>query len=157
MDLRRYSSWHDEVLRPIAAFVKVHLQQISLTPSTQFPHHITPTTLRPDLVWWSDADHVLWLLELTVSFEAAMEEAWQRKQAKYQDLVNEATEAGYSTELITLEVGSRGMIDESELVTLQAALDTTTKKYHLGKPHRQSCTTGVLQDLVLEKLVPVTL
>ena len=56
-----------------------------------------------------------------------MEEAFQRKQSKYQDLVDEATEAGFCTELIILEIGSRprGMFIESELSAIQAAFVTS--------------------------------
>ena len=141
MDLRRYSSRHDEVLKPIAAFANDHLPpSFSITvdlpdSSYSFPHHITPTNLRPDLVWWSDSDWVLWLLELTISFETAAEEARLRKRAKYQDLVSEATAAGYSTELVTVEVGSRGTVDEHELSTLQAAFDATTKEVNTLASH----------------------
>ena len=52
-------------------------------------------------------------------------EARQCKQSKYQDLVDEATEAGFCTELITLEIVSRGMIFESELSAIQAVFVTS--------------------------------
>ena len=51
-----------------------------------FPHHITPTTLRPDVVVWDDARKKLLLIELTVCFETMFEDAAQRKQAKYEEL-----------------------------------------------------------------------
>ena len=43
--------------------------------------HITPTTLRPDIVWWSDVEKQLWLFELTVSYETAVADAalWNAK------------------------------------------------------------------------------
>ena len=78
MDLRRYSARHDEVLKIIVAFANKHLlPSFSLSADLPnctylFPHHITPTNQLTYLVWWSDAKKVLWLLELTVSFETSM-------------------------------------------------------------------------------------
>ena len=44
-------------------------------------------------------------------FETNFEEAAQRKSAKYVDLVEQAQARGYKAELITLQVGSRGVPD----------------------------------------------
>ena len=90
-----------------------------------FPHHIIPTSLRPDIVWWSEEEKILQMLELTISHKSVMEQARQVKQAKYQDLIDEVMRAGYRASLITLEVGSRGLIVESELMELNDALNVT--------------------------------
>ena len=62
MSLRRYSARRDEVLQVLSAFVRNHLP-LSFSMCTDlveaeyaFPLHITPTNLRPDVVWWSDED-----------------------------------------------------------------------------------------------------
>ena len=81
-----------------------------------------------------------------------MEEARQRKQSKYQDLVDEATEAGFCTELITLEIGSRGMIIESELSTIQAAFVNSRHEInHLAVQLIKVSTARLVQDMVLQK------
>ena len=71
MDLRQYSRRHD------GDFVQSWLpSNYSLTidlPSLivyRFPHHNTPTNMRPDMVWWSDQLRELWLFELTISYES---------------------------------------------------------------------------------------
>ena len=74
----------------------------------QFPLHITPTTLRPDMVLWDDGQKQLVIIELTVCFETSFEAAAEKKETKYHDLVTSAERAGYNTTLITLEMGSRG-------------------------------------------------
>ena len=67
MELRRYSLRHDAVLHVIGDFIKAHLPSqftISIDSPSEaynFPHHITPTCLRPDIVWWSDQHKELWL------------------------------------------------------------------------------------------------
>ena len=73
-----------------------------------FPLHIAATDLCPDMVWLDDSEKQLWLAQLTVCFETSFEEARERKEAKYNELVAAIEQAGYNTTLITLEVGSRG-------------------------------------------------
>ena len=58
MILRCYSARHDEVLQIMSAFVGTHLPpSFSMSVDSAeseylFAHHITPTNLRPDVVWW---------------------------------------------------------------------------------------------------------
>ena len=73
----------------------------------------TATDLRPDLVVWSDTLKVLVLAELTVCLETNFVAASQRKKSKYQDLKETCTTSGYTTHLITLEVGGRGFLNLS--------------------------------------------
>ena len=110
-DLRGYNVRHDTVLKVIADTVKEHLPPShKLTVDLdhyQFPIHISPTDLRPDIVLLSDSEKQQFILaELTVSFETSFEAAAERKVTNYQDLVFRAEQAGYSTTLITLEMGS---------------------------------------------------
>ena len=92
-----------------------------------FPHHITPTNLCPDIVWWSDTLKTLWSLELTVSFETNMDQAHEHKLSKYQDLLEEGTRAGYHTKCLAFEVGSRGLISKNVLLDLRQALNVSVK------------------------------
>ena len=133
MELRRYSKRHDEVLKVIGAFIRANLPpHFALTidhPSAtySFPHHITPTDLRPDIVWWCDSQKELWLFELTISYETAVADARLGKTTKYQDLVDSGRAAGFKTTLITLEVGSRGMLAVSDFYSIRAATHTSLK------------------------------
>ena len=61
------------------------------------------------MVWWDDSQKQLWLAELTVCFETSFEEARERKEVKYGELVSAAERDGYNTTLIALEMGSRGI------------------------------------------------
>ena len=51
-----------------------------------------------------------------------------RKRAKYYDLVEAGREVGYSTELITIEVGSRGMLCAADFDTLRVAINASQKE-----------------------------
>ena len=136
MELRRYSRRHDAVLEVLGSFIKQFLPQrftISIdspTESYKFPQHITPTNLRPDMVWWCDQPtRELWLFELTISYESQVANARDRKRDKYHDLVVAGKAAGYATRLITLEVGSRGMVDIADFAGLQEAVHAQERDY----------------------------
>ena len=128
MELRRYSRRHDAVLQVIGDFIKTHLPpQFSISidsPSEvySFPQHITPTNLRPDIVWWSDQRRELCLLELTVSYESGVADARARKAAKYHDLVEAGRAAGYRVKLFNVVVGSRGMLGDADFDLLRLPL-----------------------------------
>ena len=47
-----------------------------------FPCHITPTDLRPDIVYWNDTTQEVCLIELTVCFDTLFDAAAQRKKDK---------------------------------------------------------------------------
>lgn len=49
----------------------------------KFPQHIITTSLQPDMIITSEASKQLIMLELTVSWEEHIEEANERKCAKY--------------------------------------------------------------------------
>ncbi|XP_076086893.1 uncharacterized protein LOC143057470 [Mytilus galloprovincialis] len=51
-----------------------------------FPAEIAATSLRPDIVIWSQGTRQAVLLEITVTWEDRIEEAYERKMAKYQQL-----------------------------------------------------------------------
>ena len=56
-----------------------------------------------------------------------IENAHQTKTAKYRDLVEEVRLGGYRAECIVFEVGSRGLLIESELTQLRDALSAPGK------------------------------
>ena len=58
-----------------------------------------------------------------------MADAKARNRMKYHDLVEVGRAAGYKTELITVEVGSRGMLGDSDLDALRDAMDATRKEF----------------------------
>ena len=51
------------------------------------------------------------------------------RERKHYDLVEAGRSAGFRCELITLEVGSRGMLSAADLEPLQAAIEVTGKKW----------------------------
>ena len=72
-----------------------------------------------------------------------MEDARRRKTAKYHDLVEAGLAAGYRSQLITVEVGSRGMVDVSDFTALRNALDASKKEF-------SAMTTQVIRTAILK-------
>ena len=84
-DSRRYKVRHDSILRAITETVRHNISSAAtvtadISDTYEFPHHIIPTDLRPDLVWWDEAHKSITLVELTVCFETNFD---RRKTAKY--------------------------------------------------------------------------
>ena len=135
-NLRRYNARHDAVLQEVSSAIVPKLPP-STTLTTDlgegysFPLHITPTDLRPDLVWWDDTSRSLCLAELTVCYESNFEEAAKRKSAKYSDLAEQAELSGYSTTLLTLQVGSRGVPHYDSFKQLASATNMSAKELSL--------------------------
>ena len=96
----------------------------------QFPPVLAPTDLRPDLVAYSEETKSAILVELTVCFETNFEEARARKEAKYSELVDEVEQNGYTVDMITIEVGSRGFVNFDSFRNLQDAVGASQKELH---------------------------
>ena len=62
---------------------------------------------------WSDEEKILYLIELTICFDTGFDAASDRKRRRYADLAEEAHKQGYSTQILPIQVGSRGVIDDS--------------------------------------------
>ena len=131
-DLRRYNTQHDLVLQEIAAAIKQHLSpttafSVDIHEGYEFPVHIVPTDLRPDIVWWNSEEKSMCLAELTICFESNFNEASRRKTAKYTDLLQQARYNGYRSTLLTLQVGSRGVPHYESFLQLAKVLHMPRK------------------------------
>lgn len=87
--------------------------KVDLGKQLKFPDNIAVTTLRPDIVLVSERTRQVVLLELTVPWEDRMEEAFERKRAKYEELAGECRSRGWRTRCNPIEVGCRGFTGQS--------------------------------------------
>ena len=116
LELRRYNKHHDSVINEIVDFIKPHLPPganiiVDLPGATyQYPLQLATTDLQPDIVIWHENPKEVTLIELTVCFETPFEAAIQRKTEKYLELREEAQNRGYRAEIMTIEVGSQGVV-----------------------------------------------
>ncbi|XP_056097411.1 uncharacterized protein LOC130076370 [Rhinichthys klamathensis goyatoka] len=86
---------------------------VDLGKQLKFPEAVAITTLRPDIVLTSEASKQVILLELTVPWEDRMEEANERKRAKYSQLVEGCRSNGWRAICQPFEVGCRGFVGHS--------------------------------------------
>ena len=126
---RRYNQRHDEVLKEIASFITVNLkvsQNMIVDLSSQSylkPSHLPCTDLRPDIIWWDEHSKRTVVVELTICFDTLFKQAAERKR-KYFDLCENNH---HDVSLITLEVGSRGVIRLQGFLQMQKHLDCFKK------------------------------
>lgn len=84
-----------------------------LSQRLTFPPEIVVTNLRPDLVLWSKSCRRVFIVELTVPWEEAIDEAFERKRLRYANLAAEAEEKGWNVKVWPVEVGCRGFVANS--------------------------------------------
>lgn len=80
---------------------------VDLGRQLNFPTHIAVTSLRPDIIILSE------VTEMTVPWEDRLEEAFERKNSKYQELVEECQRQGWKPHCHPVEVGCRGFTGRS--------------------------------------------
>ena len=87
--------------------------QVDLGRQLKFPANIATTSLRPDMVLTSESTKQVVLLELTVPWEDRIEEANERKRAKYMELISECRSNGWKARCEPVEIGCRGFAGRS--------------------------------------------
>jgi len=109
---RRGKSAIDEGLGILASAGDWDLR-VDLDRKLTFPEEITTTNQRPDIVILSAKTRQVVIMELTVPWEDRMEEAFERKAEKYNELKQSCIEKGWKTWYYPIEVGCRGFVGQS--------------------------------------------
>ena len=78
-----------------------------------FPHHIAQTSLRPDIVIYSNTTKQVILLELTVPAEDNIIQRHMDKENKYAKLLDDISMKQWRGHIYGIEVGSRGYVAKS--------------------------------------------
>ena len=92
--------------------------KVDLGNRLKFPEHITETTLRPDIVLWSNKTKQVLMYELTCPWEENIEVAHERKRSKYQELVETCIIKGWWMRCHPIEIGAKGFAGRSLTQTL---------------------------------------
>ncbi|XDV11573.1 hypothetical protein PO909_000474, partial [Leuciscus waleckii] len=87
--------------------------RVDLNQRLTFPPEIAATNLRPDLVLWSKSCRRVFIVEMTVPWEDAIDEAFERKRLRYANLAAEAEGRGWNVKVWPVEVGCRGFVASS--------------------------------------------
>lgn len=78
-----------------------------------FPTETAATNLRPDLVLWSASLKLDYIFKLTVPWEDAVEETYERKKLRYAELAAQVQQQGWRAEVCSVEVSCRRFIATS--------------------------------------------
>lgn len=73
--------------------------EVDLGRQLLFPREICSLTLRPDMVLWTAVRKSALLVKLTAPWEGGLESAYERNRAKYEELVTECRDDGWSEAL----------------------------------------------------------
>ena len=84
-----------------------------------FPHHIVQTSLRPDIIIFSDTTRQVFILELTVPSEDNIVQRHTDKENKYAKLLDDIKMNQWTGHVFGVEVGSRGYVAKSFGFALQ--------------------------------------
>ena len=85
-----------------------------------FPDHIVKTSLRPDIVIYSNGARTVLMIELTCPSEENFEKRHEEKLNRYTDLQADCEIAGWKVYLYAVEVGARGYSAQSLSSCLRA-------------------------------------
>ena len=86
---------------------------VDLSEALHFQCHIALTTVRPDIIIWSDYRKCMHLVELTVPWEGNFEFANECKRTCYEPFRANCENCGWACSVIPIEVGCRGFIARS--------------------------------------------
>ena len=71
---------------------------------------IVETKQKPDLLIWNEERKVLKMIELTVSWETNVNDAYDRKNKRYAGLVKRCEHEGWDVDCLPIEVGARAYV-----------------------------------------------
>jgi len=104
-----------------------------MSPDYVFSRCVTATSLRPDIVIFSQLSKRVILVELTSPCEENMEEWHGKKLEKYSCLLNKIKEKGWFVELFAVEIGARGYCSSSVISCLKRLGFSTKRSNQVAK------------------------
>jgi len=136
LDQGRYTWRHNSILKLIFNAIKPEnpdgLEIFcdlpgKMTGISTIPTDILVTAKRPDLTIIDRPNMIITLVELTVPFEKNICSAQTRKEERYESLIYDISQIGYEVNLLTIEIGSRGLIDNDNCSKLKGLMNLTKK------------------------------
>ena len=92
------------------------------------PTDILITNLKPDIVISNYETKSVTLVELTVPFDENILAANTRKKKRYETLINDIQEKGFTVKLYAIEISSRGYISPDNLKRLKSLMNSISAK-----------------------------
>ena len=156
--LDRYTWRHNNIIH-------IMLQNIKPTPNNTtkvyadiegesinggtIPPHIIPTQQKPDICHIDNQNKIITIIELTIPFETNIDNAHQRKQDRYTSLTHDITQAGWKSNLICIEIGSRGLITPQNKCRLKEVLKLSSHSTRYPDFRNQIIKTVLFNSYVI--------
>ena len=159
LEQRRFDYRHDSVLNNIVKILKGNKKNDNIDIYADLDKHriggrtippaIMPTALKPDLIIIDKENKVVWIHELSVSFEDNFKTSHDYKLEKYEELKCDIIENGWKCHLEPFSVGSRGMIPFFSKQILRSILKNISSKFPLKKLTKIISKTAVLGSYII--------
>ena len=130
----RYTWRHNSVLNKLFHTLKSHLPRTEnifcdlpgyMPGISTLPTDILVTSLKPDIVIVNKTEKTVSIIELTIPFDTNIENANQRKSAKYEPLISDIETEGYNVKFFALEISSRGFLSPDNSKRLSEIMSLT--------------------------------
>ncbi len=128
----RYTWRHNSVLDCLASRLKSVLPKTvklfcdlpgHLVGISTIPTDILITNLKPDIVLVNYESKSVTLIELTIPYDDNILAANERKKKRYDQLINDIEEKGFSTNFYAIEISSRGYISSENQQRLKKIIN----------------------------------
>ena len=129
--LPRYLWRHNSILTHIIKTISKDLSEQwkiysdlpdAMQGCSTIPTDILVTAQKPDLVIRDSESKSIFIIELSVPFERNIEDTHKKKIDRYENLISDIKDSGYSVRYYALEVGSRGYISQENTKRLKDLL-----------------------------------
>ncbi|MGH0147207.1 UNVERIFIED_CONTAM: hypothetical protein FKN15_052789, partial [Acipenser sinensis] len=113
-----------------------------------FPPEIATSNLRPDIVLWFGSARLVHLVELTVPWKDAVDEAYERKKLWYAQLAAEAEQRGWGVRVYPVEMGCQGFVAHSTTQFLSPSCCSSLKQQRGAATEQREAATVVCAVLL---------
>ncbi len=125
--LWRHNSILSHIIKTISKDLPEHWKVNSDLPNSMqgcstIPTEILVTVQKHDLVICNSQSKSIFIIELSVPFERNIDDTHKRKMDRYQNLISDIKDTGYSVKYYALEIGSRGYISQENTKRLKDIL-----------------------------------
>jgi hypothetical protein len=105
------------------------------------------------MILLNKADKEIIIIELTVCFESGFAAAEERKLDRYASIMTDLKDAQYNAKIFTIEIGSRGMINDNNVKKIDKLLRILDPEIKYVKRHSTKCRQILSKISILSSYV----
>ncbi len=156
--LPRYLWRHNSILTHIIKTISKDLSEQwkiysdlpdAMQGCSTIPTDILVTAQKPDLVIRDSESKSIFIIELSVPFERNIEDTHKKKIDRYENLISDIKDSGYSVRYYALEVGSRGYISQENTKRLKDLLHKLKCNTKLSVPKQALSKISLISSFII--------